>query len=113
MRMPPDPERIERGQLIRSLGALREMLPGSFVERRRQCGKPTYRCADGVHLHAEFQLSVLIEGRPKTFHIPAAWADEVRARVELYKRAQEIVASICHLNLRRFLRQKAAKAPPP
>ncbi len=33
--MPSDPELEARGRLIRSLGALREMLPGSFVERKR------------------------------------------------------------------------------
>src|SRR5712691_10870236 len=35
LRPPHEPDLELRGQLIRSLGALREMLPGSFVERQR------------------------------------------------------------------------------
>ncbi len=102
--MPPDPELDLRGRLIRSLGTLREMLPGSFVERSRKCGKPTCHCAEGEKLHPQFLLSVLVEGKPKTFHVPAERAQEVRQRVEQRKRFEEAAARIAHLNLRRFLR---------
>lgn len=51
-----DADLERRGRLVRSLLAFREMLPGSFVEVRRQCGKPTCRCADGTHLHPRFHL---------------------------------------------------------
>lgn len=104
--MPSDPELHLRGRLIRSLGALREMLPGSFVERQRKCGKPNCRCADGQHLHAVFQLSVLREGKLKTFHIPAAWAEEVRNKAEMHRRFQKAATAICQINLRRLLRRK-------
>ncbi len=82
------------------------MLPGSFIEVRRRCGKPNCRCADGVHLHPGYQLSLLLGGTHRTFHVPAAWADEIRAQVELYKRFQQTASAICALNLRRFLRRK-------
>jgi hypothetical protein len=104
--MPTDPELDLRGRLIRRLGTLREMLPGSFVERSRQCGKPTCRCAEGKHLHPQFVLSVLVEGKPKAFNVPAELAEEVRSKVELRKRFDEAAAQIAHLNLRRFLRRK-------
>jgi len=107
--MPADPELDLRGRWIRRLGALREMLPGSFVERSRRCGKPTCRCAEGKELHPEFLLSVLVEGKPKTFHVPAELADEVRSKVELRKRFEEAAAQIAHLNLRRFLRRKESR----
>jgi hypothetical protein len=96
-----------RGSLIRRLGALREMLPGSFVERSRKCGKPNCRCAAGEKLHAEFLLSVRVDGKSTTFHVPAALAGEVRSKVELRKRFDEAAARIAGLNLRRFLRRKA------
>lgn len=105
--MPNDPELDLRGRLVRRLGALREMLPGSFVERSRKCGKPTCRCAEGKQLHPQFVLSVLLEGKPRAFHVPAELADEVRSKVELRKRFDEAAAQIAHLNLRRFLRRKA------
>ena len=107
--MPHDPELEVRGRLVRSLGALREMLPGSFVERQRQCGKANCRCADGKNLHAEFQLSVLQEGKPRTFHVPSAIAEEARRKVEMHKRFQQAAAAIGQINLRRFLRRKQEK----
>lgn len=107
--MPNDPELDLRGRLIRGLGALREMFPGSFIERRRKCGRPNCRCADGKQLHREFLLSVFFEGKPQTFHLPADLAQEVRAKVEMRKRFEEAAGKITHLNLRRFLRQKEKK----
>ena len=104
--MPTDPELALRGRLIRRLGALREMLPGSFVERAHKCGRSNCRCADGKQLHTSFQLSVLIQGKPKSFHVPVALVQEVRSKVELRKRFDEAAAQIASLNLRRFLRRK-------
>ena len=101
-----DPDLARRGRLIRSLSTLREMLPGSFIERQRQCGKPTCRCADGQQLHHEFLLSLRFQGKSRTFHIPAELAESVRRRVELRQRFRQISDQICELNLRRFLRQK-------
>ncbi len=92
--MPFDSELQTRGRLVRSLGALREMLPGSFAD-----GKPE-------HMHPQFLLSVLREGKPKTFHIPAHLADEARRQVEFHKRFQRAAEAICHINLRRLLRRK-------
>src|SRR5229473_3511871 len=65
MKTPSDPDLELRGKLVRGLGSLREMLPGSFVERKRACGQPNCHCADGKNLHSQFQISVLVEGKPK------------------------------------------------
>lgn len=107
--MPGDEELQARGRLVRSLGALREMLPGSFVERRRKCGKPNCRCADGKNLHAQFQVSLLVDGRPRTFNISAQLAEEVRRQVEMHKRFRRAEDAICQINLRRFLRRRQQK----
>jgi hypothetical protein len=106
--MAIDPELQTRGRLVRSLGRWREMLPGSFVERRRKCGKSYCRCADGKpeHMHAQFLLSVLWQGKPTTFHIPASLAHHARQRVEFHKRFQQAANTICEINLRRLLRRK-------
>lgn len=104
--MPSDPDLELRGRLIRSLGALREMLPGSFVERQRSCGRPNCHCADGKNLHSQFQISLLVDGKPKTFSIPAKLADQVRQRIEMRHRLDAAVATICSINLRRFLKPK-------
>ena len=107
--MASDPELELRGRLVRSLGALREMLPGSFVERARKCGKPNCRCAEGEKLHAEFLLSVLLDGKPKTIHVPLEMAEEVRSKVEQRKRFEKTAAQVARLNLRRFLRRREKK----
>jgi hypothetical protein len=99
-----------RGRLVRALGALREMLPGSYVERRRKCGKPNCRCADDdEQLHVERQLSVLIDGKHKSFHISAELAQEVQKKVELRKNFQKTADKICDLNLKKFLARKGRK----
>jgi len=106
MKSPADPDLQTRGRLIRSLGALREMLPGSFVERKRQCGRPNCHCADGQNLHSQFQISVLVDGQPKVFHIPAKLVPRVRQQVEMRRRFDVAAATICGINLRRFLQDK-------
>src|SRR5260370_40672409 len=106
MKLPRDSDLELRGRLIRSLGALREMLPGSFVERKRACGRPNCHCADGKNLHSQFQISVLIEGQPKVFNVPAKWAEKVREKTEMRRRFDAAAATICNVNLKRFVTQK-------
>ena len=106
MRAPRDPDLELRGKLIRSLGSLREMLPGSFVERKRACGQPACHCADGQRLHSQFQISVLMDGKPKALNIPAELAEQVRERIEMRRRFDAAAASICRINLKRFLKEK-------
>lgn len=109
--MARDPELESRGRLVRSLGGLREMLPGSFVEHRRKCGKPNCRCASGKteDLHFQALLSVLLQGKPRTFHIPAELVEEVRSKVEHHKRFRKVADAICGINLRRLLERKPNK----
>jgi hypothetical protein len=106
MKKPREPDLELRGRLIRSLGSLREMLPGSFVERQRACGRPNCRCADGQDLHSQYQISVLMDGKPKALNIPADVADKVREKIEMRHRFDAAAASICRINLKRFLKEK-------
>jgi len=106
MRPPPEPDLELRGKLIRSLGALREMLPGSFVERKRACGRPNCHCADGKQLHSQYQISILIDGKPRALNIPAELVDKVREKIEMRRRFEAAAATICGVNLKRFLKEK-------
>lgn len=108
-----DKELQARGSLARRLSSFREMLPGSFVVRRRKCGKANCKCAKkDDELHLQYQLSVLWNGKHYTFHIPAEMAEEVRNRVEMHKQFQDLVAKIFEINLRRLLRRKEGKENP-
>ena len=104
--MSSDPDLDLRGRLIRSLGSLRDMLPGSFVERQRVCGRPNCHCADGKNLHAQYQISVLVDGKPKAFNVPARLVEQVRKQVEMRDRFEAAATTICGINLKRFLKQK-------
>jgi gluconate kinase len=106
VKTPREPDLELRGKLIRSLGLLREMLPGSFVERKRACGRPTCHCADGKRLHSQYQISVLVDGKPQAFNIPAQWVDKVREKIEMRQRFEASAATICSVNLKRFLKEK-------
>src|ERR1700682_3336444 len=106
MKPPREPDLELRGRLIRSLGSLREMLPGSFVERKRTCGRPNCHCADGKRLHSQFQISVLIDGKPKALNIPTELAEKVRQKIETRRRFDAAAAPICGVNLKRFLKEK-------
>jgi hypothetical protein len=106
MRSPREPDLELRGKLIRSLGALREMLPGSFVERKRACGRPNCHCADGKQLHSQYQISVLIDGKPKALNVPARLVEKVREKIEMRRRFDAAAATICGVNLKRFLKEK-------
>src|SRR5438132_9823480 len=101
-----DPDLHLRGRLVRSLGQLREMLPGSFVERKRSCGRPNCHCADGKRLHSQFQISVLMDGKPKALNIPAHLVEKVREKIEMRRRFDTAAATICGVNLKRFLKEK-------
>jgi Family of unknown function (DUF6788) len=112
MKPPHEPDLELRGHLIRSLGALREMLPGSFVERKRSCGRPTCHCANGKNLHSQYQISVLIDGKPKALNIPARLVEEVRQKIEMRHRFDAAAATICSVNLKRFLQEKKKERRP-
>src|ERR1700723_3216149 len=104
MRLPPEPDLELRGKLIRSLGAFREMLPGSFVERKRACGRPNCHCADRQHLHSQYQISILIDGKPSALNIPAELVAKVREKNDTRRRFDPAAATIFGVNLKRFLK---------
>ena len=112
MKSSHEPDLELRGKLIRSLGAYREMLPGSFVERMHACGRPTCHCADGKRLHRQYQISVLMDGKPKAINIPAILAEKVRAKIEMRRRFDTAATTICLVNLKRFLQEKLEKKDP-
>ena len=109
MKSPREPDLERRGKLVRSLGSLREMLPGSFVERKRTCGRPTCHCADGRSLHSQFQISVLVDGKPKALNIPAELVEKVREKIEMRHRFEAAATAVCGINLKRFLKEKETR----
>jgi len=61
------------------------VLRGSVVTRRRRCGKPNCRCADGVNLHETPALSYSVRGRTRILLLEEADVPAVRAAVDRYR----------------------------
>jgi hypothetical protein len=49
---------------------------------------------------------VLVDGTPKAFNIPAELVEKVRQKIEMRRRFDAAAATICGLNLKRFLKEK-------
>jgi hypothetical protein len=49
---------------------------------------------------------VLVEGEPKVFNVPPKMVEQVRQQVAMRHRFDAAAATICGINLRRFLKQK-------
>jgi hypothetical protein len=95
--------RKERGILMRRLLRYREMLPGSFVERRLTCGKPNCACVTRGQLHTAAQLTYRMAGKTTTKMIPTEYSDSVRKRVQMHREFQRIVERIVAINMQLML----------
>jgi hypothetical protein len=91
--------RRRRHKLIRDMPPLESILRGSLIERFKRCGRPGCHCADGRGHGPKLYLSVSVSGeRPQMDYVPTARAEEVRAMVDNFNRAREILNEICAIN---------------
>jgi hypothetical protein len=49
---------------------------------------------------------VLLDGKPQALNIPAELAEKIREKIEMHRRFEAAAATICRINLKRFLKQK-------
>jgi hypothetical protein len=89
-----------RSALTRKLLRFREMLPGSFIERKLTCGKPNCACAVKNELHVAYQLTYRENNKTITKMIPADMTKEVKKKVELQKSFNDIVRQIQQINVK-------------
>jgi hypothetical protein len=91
--------RRRRRKLIRELPALDRILRGSLIERFKRCGRSGCHCAEGRGHGPKLYLSVSVSGeRPQMDYVPNALATEVRAMIDNFNRAREILNEICAIN---------------
>jgi hypothetical protein len=69
------------------------LLRGTLSLRRRQCGKPTCRCATG-ELHASLYLVQSQQGQPRQLCIPKDWEPRVRQAVRDYQEIQRLLEEL-------------------
>ena len=91
--------RRRRRKLIRDMPALDRIMRGSLIERFKRCGRPGCHCAQGRGHGPKLYLSVSISGqRPQMDYVPNASGEDVRAMVDNFNTAREILNEICAIN---------------
>lgn len=92
-----------RSYLTRKLLLYREMLPGSFIERKITCGKKNCTCHINKELHTAYQLSYREDNKTISKMIPAESVDQVRKQIDQQKRFNSIVKKIQMINIQILL----------
>jgi hypothetical protein len=110
MKTPPSPQEIARmrrrkRELARALELAPDALPGSLARSQFRCGHDNCRCARG-ELHTKWSLTYMEDGRKRTQHVPRAWVEEARARVEEGRAFQERVSELLAINARLFILER-------
>src|SRR5437870_13637175 len=72
-----------------------------FSSRRRHTRWPRDWSSDVCSSDlSQYQISVLIDGKPKALNIPAELVEKVRQKIEMRRRFDAAAATICKVNLR-------------
>ena len=92
---------VQRSQILRQIGDLRDLRPGSICAVARRCGKPTCHCAkpnDPGH-DPQLRLSRTVNGKTvaESFPTPAAF-HKAQAEVHEYQRLQKLCADLVEVN---------------
>lgn len=90
-----------RQQKFATLRALTSLPPdallGSLAAHQRRCGKPTCRCAEGEG-HEAWSFTFMVDGKKRVLHVPAAWVDDVRRRVDEGRQFKDAIAQVFAAN---------------
>ena len=102
-------------RLIERYGLPEDLLPGSLVESRTRCGKPTCHCAEGDG-HPAWSLTFMVDGTKRVEHIPRTWVDQVQQQVLAGRAFQDAVREVLAANaqllaLARRQRRPARRRP--
>jgi hypothetical protein len=89
--------RQRKFQLLRRFQIPESALPGSLSLTHLRCGKPTCHCADDQG-HPVWSLTFMLQGKKRVQHIPKAWVEEVRRRVQEGREFQDAVREVLAAN---------------
>jgi gluconate kinase len=108
---PPNPTWNCAANSSAASGLCAKCCPARLSNALAPAAAPNCHCADGKRLHSQYQISVLIDGKPKAFNIPEEWVEKVREKIEMRRRFDAAAATICKINLKRFLKEKEDRQP--
>ena len=89
--------RQRKFEFLRRFQIPEDLLPGSLSQVQIRCGKPTCHCAAGDG-HPAWYFSFMADGKKRKQHIPLAWVQVVRQRVEAGRRYQDAVREVLTAN---------------
>lgn len=92
----------ERTELLTEMGTLSQLLHGSWVERYSVCSRPGCRCHSGDRHGPRHYLVINEKGRQHQKYVSNSHIEAAQAGLAQYRRLQEIVDRITHLNLALF-----------
>lgn len=104
--MPDPPQsllllRRTRDEILSELAQIGDFRPGSLVERYRNCGKPSCRCAKkGAPGHGpSYSLTRPVKGKTVTHIIPPGPAvDRTREQIVEYRRFRDLARSLIEIS---------------
>ena len=102
--------RQRKFELLRRFHLPDDLLPGSLSLSHLRCGKPTCHCAEGAR-HPVWSLTFMVQGKKRVQHIPKAWVDDVRRRVEAGREFQEAVREVLAANAQLLVLARQQRRP--
>jgi len=89
----------ERAALLIELSKLSQLLHGSWVERYSTCSRPDCECHRGKRHGPRHYLVINDKGRQRQKYISNSQVQSAQTGLVQYRRLQEIVEKITHINL--------------
>ena len=90
--------RQRKFELVRRFQLPDDLLPGSLSLSHLRCGKPTCHCAKDKQGHPVWSLTFVVGGKKQVQHIPSAWVEDVRRRVQAGREFQDAVKEVLAAN---------------
>ena len=90
--------RQRKFELARRFHLPDDLLPGSLSLSHLRCGKPTCHCAQDRQGHPVWSLTFMVRGKKQVQHIPGAWVEDVRRRVQAGREFQDAVKEVLAAN---------------
>jgi hypothetical protein len=106
MTEPTAAERRAQARIARQLAEIGFALPGTLIERRMSCGKPSCRCqADPPQLHGPYhQWTRTIDGKTRTRNLTDEQVERYGDWFDNARRIRELLDELQTLSLRIFER---------
>ena len=89
----------ERAELLAEQGKLSQLLHGSWVKRYSVCLRPDCKCHQGKRHGPRHYLVINENGRQRQKYVSNSQVQAALTGLAQYRRLQEIVDRITHLNL--------------